>query len=271
MLAVAFLTPRQGCAQGATKLVPTEPAPASSAAPVKPTPRTMKQTYNAIYVAPLEIQKDVTFPPEYLALIQTEIFKELTSAKVFAEVVTEGQTASTPDAHPLRLTGLITNYNPGNRAKRYFGAGAAGAAEIDSKVSFVDATPGQTLMSQNLRAMLAGGSFGGQSEDAVKDHTPSGEQGEADAEHAPGAVVSSKPARHMVCHQQKDWPGSQKRDCEQEAEDGYRVVPAHRRDGGNAPVQPVVHNILGEPGEGHQQAGGGGFSSFATDAHCPSG
>jgi hypothetical protein len=77
----------------------------------------VEQTYKAIYVAPLEIQKDVTFPPEYLALMQTEISKELNSAKVFAEVVTAGQTASTPDAHLLRLAGLIANYNPGNRAK----------------------------------------------------------------------------------------------------------------------------------------------------------
>jgi len=82
--------------------------------------------------------------------MQTEISKELTSAKVFAEVVTAGQMASTPDAHLLRLAGLITNYNPGNRAKRYFGAGAAGTAEIDSKV-FVDATTRQTLMSQGER------------------------------------------------------------------------------------------------------------------------
>jgi hypothetical protein len=175
VLAIAVLTPRQGCAQDATKLVPTEPAPARSAASVKPTPLTVKQracssrksapTYNAIYVAPLEIQKDVTFPPEYLALMQTEISKELTSAKVFAEVVTAGQTASTPDVHLLRLAGLVTNYNPGNGAKRYFGAGAA---EIDSKLGFVDATTGQTLMSQDLRAILVGGFFGGKSEDAVK-------------------------------------------------------------------------------------------------------
>lgn len=127
----------------------------------------MKQTYNAIYVAPLETQKDVTFPPEYLALMQTEISKELTSAKVFAEVITAGQTASTPDVHLLRLAGLITNYNPGNGAKRCFGAGAAGAAEIDSKLGFVDATTRQTLMSQDLRAILVGGFFGGKSEDAV--------------------------------------------------------------------------------------------------------
>jgi hypothetical protein len=239
MLAAAFVTPRQGCAQDATKLVPTAAAPASSAAPVQPAPRTVKQTYNAIYVAPFEIQKDVTFPPEYVALMQTEISTELSSAKVFAEVAAAGKTASTPDAHMLCLAGLITNYNPGNRAKRYFGAGAAGAAEIDSKVSFVDATTGQTLMSQDLRAVLASGFFGGKSEDAVKDYArqvvnkaklmlnmrvPGPGEGSAPiAGETPGAVMSSQPARHTVAITQKDWPGSQKK-LDQEAADGYRLT-----------------------------------------------
>jgi hypothetical protein len=190
-------------------------------------------------VAPFEIQKDVTFPPEYVALMQTEISKELSSAKVFAEVVAAGQTASTPDIHMLRLAGLITNYNPGNRAKRYFGGGAAGAAEIDSKVSFVDATTGQTLMSQDLRAILAGGFFGGKSEDAVKDYARQvvnkaklmlnmrvpglGERPAPIAGETPGAVVSSQPAQHTVVITQKDWPGSQKK-LDQEAADGYRLT-----------------------------------------------
>jgi hypothetical protein len=238
-LAAASLTLRQGCAQDATKLVPSASAPVSSAAPVQPAPRTVKQTYNAIYVAPFEIQKDVTFPAEYVALMQAEISKELSSAKVFAEVVGAGQTVSTPDAHLLRLTGLITNYDPGNRAKRYLLSGAAGAAEIDSKVSFVDATTGQTLMSQDLRAVLAGGFFGGKSEDAVKDYARQvvnkaklmmnmrvpgpGEGPEPIAGETPGAVVSSQPPHHTVVITQKDWPGSQKK-LDQEAADGYRLT-----------------------------------------------
>jgi Domain of unknown function (DUF4410) len=241
-IAVAFLAPRQDCAQDAMKIVPVpataEPAPASSA-PVQLTPRTVKQTYNVIYVAPFEILKDVTFPPEYVALMQTEISKELSSAKIFAEVVAAGQTAATPDAHMLRLTGLITNYNPGNRAKRYLAGGAAGAAEIDSKVSFVDAATGQTLMSQDLRAILAGGFFGGKSEDAVKDYArqvvnkaklmlnmrvPGPGEGPAPiAGETPGAVVSSQPAHHTVVITQKDWPSSQKK-LDQEAADGYRLT-----------------------------------------------
>ena len=239
--AVTFLATGVAWAQDATKLVPAASAaaaPASSTA-VQAAPRTVKQTYNAIYVAPFAIQKDVTFPPEYVALMQTEISKELSSAKVFTEVVAPGQTASTPDAHMLRLAGLITNYNPGNRAKRYFGGGAAGAAEIDSRVSFVDATTGQTLMSQDLRAVLAGGFFGGKSEDAVKDYArqvvnkaklmlnmrvPAPAEGPAPvAGETPGAVVSSQPAHHTVVITQKDWPGSQKK-LDQEAADGYRLT-----------------------------------------------
>ena len=189
MLAVAVLTPRQDCSQDATKLVPTEPAPARSAAPVKPTPLTVKQTYNAIYVAPLKIQKDVTFPSEYLAPMQTEISKELTSAKVFAEVVTAGQTASTRDALMLRLAGLITNYNPGNRAK-------GTSAQSDS----------------------GGPIFWRESEDAVKDYARQvgnkaklmlnmrGEGLAPIAGETAGAVVSSQPLATRLSSRKKIGP-----------------------------------------------------------------
>ena len=191
MLAVAVLTPRQGCSQDATKLVPTEPAPARSAAPVKPTPLTVKQTY----VAPHKIQKDVTFPSEYLAPMQTEISKELTSAKVFAEVLTAGQTASTRDALMLRLAGLITNYNPGNRAK-------GTSAQSDS----------------------GGPIFWRESEDAVKDYARQvgnkaklmlnmrGEGLAPIAGETAGAVVSSQPLATRLSSRKKIGP-ARKRNC----------------------------------------------------------
>lgn len=68
--------------------------------PVQPSPRTVKETFNAIQVIPFDIQKDVTFPTEYLAALQTEISKQLVSAKVFAEVVPAGQTPTVPSPHP---------------------------------------------------------------------------------------------------------------------------------------------------------------------------
>jgi len=221
-------------------LHPQETAkPVAAPAPAQTPPLTVKETYNAIQVDPFDIQKDVTFPPEYLATLQTEITKQLVSAKIFAEVVPAGQTPSLPNPHLLRLTGLITNFDPGSRAKRYFGGYGAGATEIDSKVSFLDAATSQPLMSQDLRAILASGFFGGKSEDAVKDYArqvvnkarlmlnmrlpapgtvPSPVPAQAD-----GPVPSSAPAKHTVLLSEKNWPGSQQK-LNQEAADGYRLI-----------------------------------------------
>jgi hypothetical protein len=231
-------TSRNCCAQDATKLVPGGTS-SSNGAPVQPSPRTVKETFNAIQVIPFDIQKDVTFPAEYLAALQTEISKQLVSAKVFAEVVPAGQTPTVPSPHLLRLTGLITNYSPGSRAKRYFGGGAAGATEIDSKVTFVDAATGQPLMSQDLRAVLAGGFFGGKSEDSVKDYArqvvnkaklmlnmrvPSlGEAPPTIVGETAVPGLSSAPAHHTVIITEKDWPGSQKK-LDHESADGYRLT-----------------------------------------------
>ncbi len=214
-------------------------SPASTANPSAAASRTVKQTYSAIQVAEFDIQKDSNFPPEFLPALQTEIARELSGARVFAEVVPAGQSPTVPEAHLLRLTGLITNYNPGSRAKRYFAGYGAGAAEIDSKVSFVDATTGQPLMSQDLRAVLASGFFGGKSEDSVKDYArqvvnkaklmlnmrvPSPNEVPAPiAGITLGPVPSSAPDHHTVILTEKDWPSSQKK-LDQEAAGGYRLT-----------------------------------------------
>jgi hypothetical protein len=238
LVLLPLTTPYNSCAQDATKLVPAGTS-SSNGAPVQPLPRTVKETFNAIQVTPFDIQKDVTFPPEYLAALQTEISKQLVTAKVFAEVIPAGQTLTVPSPHLLRLTGLITNYNPGSRAKRYFGGGAAGATEIDSKVTFVDAATGQPLMSQDLRAVLASGFFGGKSEDSVKDYARQvvnkaklmlNMRVPAPGEALPTIVgetavpgLSSAPAHHTVIITEEDWPGSQKK-LDHESADGYRLT-----------------------------------------------
>jgi len=116
-LAVAFLTSRQGCAQDATKLVPTEPAPATGAAPVK------------------------THPAHGEANVQRYAC------------------GAVRDSEGCDISSGVS----GADAKRHFGVGAAGAAEIDSKVSFADATTGHTC-----EPCWQLDFFGGKSEDTVK-------------------------------------------------------------------------------------------------------
>ena len=202
-------------------------------------PRIIKQVFNAVEVDLFENQKDSNFPGEYLAPLQKEIVKQLISAKTFPEVLSVGETPTRPDVRKLKLTGVITNYNPGSRAKRYFGIGAVGAAEIDSKVAFVDGETGQTLMWQNMRSMLTGGFFGGKSEDALKDYARQvvnkvklmqnmrvpgpGEVPEPIVADVSATVASSLPAQDKVLISDKDCADSEHR-INQKAAEGYRLA-----------------------------------------------
>jgi len=212
---------------------------AATATSSQTTPRTVKDSFDTIEVDLFENQKDSQFPAEYLAPLQKEIVKQLVNAKAFREVVMAGQAPATPNARVLRLTGLITNYKPGSRAVRYMGLGGVGAAEIDSKVSFVDSSTREALMSQDLRALLTGGAFGGKSEDAVKDYARQivikvrlmqnlrlPEPGEVRAPivaSSDSQVASAAPLQTTVPLADKDWAGSEQK-LNQEARDGYRLT-----------------------------------------------
>jgi hypothetical protein len=202
-------------------------------------PRTVKQVFNAVEVGLFENQKDSNFPGEQMAPLQKEIVKQLVSAKAFPEVFGAGETPKTPNVRKLRLSGVITNYNPGSRAKRYFGGMGAGSTEIDSKVAFVDGETGQVLMWQNLRAMLTGGFFGGKSEDALKDYARQvvnkvkfmqymrvpgpGEVPEPLIADTSNIVASSMPAQDKVVIPDKDWTDSEHK-INQKAAEGYRLA-----------------------------------------------
>jgi hypothetical protein len=214
--------------------------PASDTAAAPPAAQTIRDVYSVVQIDEFHIQKGVEFPPTYLGALQTEITKQLASAKLFAEIVTEGQKPANPQNKVLRLSGLITNYNPGNRATRYLVGFGAGATEIDSKLSFLDGATEQPVLSEELRAMLAGGFLGGKSEGALKDyarqvvnktklmiHMRLPAQGAApnNAVVAEGgnAASAAPPSRHTISITSKDWPGSQSK-LDAEAAQGYRVV-----------------------------------------------
>jgi hypothetical protein len=204
--------------------------------------QTIKQTFSVLEVAVFEAKQDSRFPAEYIAPLQTEIQKELVSAKVFPEVRLGGSKATgssplNPESRVLRLTGTITNYNPGSRAQRYLIGYGAGSAEIDSRVSFVDAFSGQVLMTQDLRAMLSGGLFGGKSEDALKDYARQVANKVKLMQQmrvpAPGETIapmtttatpsgSEKPTQLTLPITDKDWTGCEQK-LNQYASDGYRL------------------------------------------------
>jgi hypothetical protein len=165
--------------------------------------------------------------------------KQLIDAKLFAEVLSEGQRPAKPESRILHLAGLITFYKPGNRAARYFGGFGAGATEIDSRLTFLDAATEQPILSEELRAMLIGGFFGGNSEGALKDYARQVVNKTKLMVHmrlpAPGSISeevatrsgapgsSPSPVRHTILISSKDWPASLSK-LNAEAAESYRVA-----------------------------------------------
>jgi len=128
----------------------------------------VRDKYQIIQVEAFEIQKGVDFPPELLSPLQDELTKQLRQSKEFPEVLASGGAPTNADAPVLRLTGTLTHFKRGSRAKRYFAGYGAGSTEIFAQLIFIDRATGQTVMSENVRAVLAGGFAGGASSDVTK-------------------------------------------------------------------------------------------------------
>lgn len=128
----------------------------------------VKDKYQIIQVEAFEIQKGVDFPPELLSSLQDEVTKQLRQSKEFPEVLAAGGASTNADAPVLRLTGTLTHFKPGSRAKRYFAGFGAGSTEIFAQLTFIDRATGQTVLSENVRVVLAGGFAGGASSDVTK-------------------------------------------------------------------------------------------------------
>jgi hypothetical protein len=197
----------------------------------------VRQRYRTIQIDEFDVKQGIEFPSEYLKKAHNEIVKQLSSAKIFDEVLQAGQQPAQAGTPVIRLSGTIHNYTPGSRSKRYIGGGfGAGAAEVDAQVAFVDAATGQRLRTEELRAVFTGGVFGG-SEDKIADELarrvvlqtrfmldrklpPPGSSGTTTSN---SALPSPATDRHTVTMNAKNWSeGEQK--IEQEAAAGYRVV-----------------------------------------------
>ena len=135
----------------------------------RPEEETVKDKYHAIEVAPVEVQPGVQFPAEYLQKMQDETIKQFKESKKFTDVLAPGEKPADAASPVLRLTGTITHYKPGSRAKRYLIGYGAGSTEIYAHLVFQDRATGETVIAQEVKAVLVGGLAGGKSSAVVRD------------------------------------------------------------------------------------------------------
>jgi hypothetical protein len=125
-------------------------------------------TYNRVEVAPFEVASGVLFPWEFSQALAKELLAELQRANLFNEILTV-QSAPPGNVTPtLRLTGIITKFNPGSQEKRRLIGLGAGTTRIDARVRFLDRRTCAVVLEVDVDGKVVGGWGGGDSFGAAR-------------------------------------------------------------------------------------------------------
>lgn len=104
--------------------------------------------YSAVEIDPFLPAPNVDFPRQYRSALVDDIARELSVEFPTVLILRQGDRA--PGEPVLRISGTITEFNPGSRTKhRLLGLGF-GASTLRADVSFQDATGGKTLQERDL-------------------------------------------------------------------------------------------------------------------------
>jgi len=118
----------------------------------------LKDKFHAVEVGKFDVLEGVEFQTDYIQSLQDEIVKEFGKSQQFKQVLLPEQESASGSAFTLRLSGIVTYFDPGNRAERYFGSGKG---QIVIYIVFGDRSTGETLVTDQISATLSGGAFGG--------------------------------------------------------------------------------------------------------------
>ena len=128
----------------------------------------LKDKYQNIEVVSFDIQEDTKFPVESRDVIMSQVVEELKQLKKFKQVSNTGETVAQDAGPTVRLTGVITKYKPGSRAKRYLVGFGAGSTKVVAHITLIDVTSGATVFEKDVDGKVWIGLFGGDSSGATR-------------------------------------------------------------------------------------------------------
>jgi Domain of unknown function (DUF4410) len=122
--------------------------------------------YTAVAVDKFVALNGVEFPADYQSALAADIARELSVSFPTVIIVHQGDPA--PNGHPqLRISGVVTRFEPGNKLKRRMIGFGAGATIVEAEVWFIDASSGQVLLNRGVRGTTRSGVDGGDSKGAA--------------------------------------------------------------------------------------------------------
>jgi len=127
----------------------------------------LRNKYRDIEVVAFDVKDGVTFPANYLSTLTEELVSQLVGVKKFGRVVRGAEPPADLDL-AIRVTGTITEFKAGSRAKRYFVGFGAGQTKITAHVRFLDRATNAVLFEDDVDGRVAMGGFGGESIGATR-------------------------------------------------------------------------------------------------------
>jgi hypothetical protein len=122
--------------------------------------------YSAVTVDKFVALSGVDFPADYQSTLAEDIAREISVSFPTVIIVRQGDPA--PYGHPLlRISGVVTRFQPGNKLKRHVIGFGAGATIVEAEIWFVDASSGQVLLNRGVRGTTWNGVDGGESKGAA--------------------------------------------------------------------------------------------------------
>lgn len=122
-----------------------------------------KGKYQNAEVVPFTAQEDVKITPEQLKALTETVVKELRETKKFKQVTAEGEATADASAPTLKITGTVTKFKAGSRAKRYFVGFGAGKTKMIATIKYTDRETGRVLYEYTADGDVHMGIFGGNS------------------------------------------------------------------------------------------------------------
>ena len=134
--------------------------------------------YAVLEIGNFLVKSDEEVPPDHLYALFRDLAKALEEKTKIANFVTNYTLGPSPkwsesdidnDKPTLVLTGVVTKYERGSRAQRYFVGFGAGKTRMYCLFRFVDKSTGEVLLERMENGSISGGLFGGGSAGATKE------------------------------------------------------------------------------------------------------
>lgn len=129
-----------------------------------------RRHFETAELLPIAVAPGVTIADEYLNQTRAQIVTELVLTNRFDRVI-EPAAAHEPARSTVTISGTVTKFVPGNRAKRALIGMGAGATKMTLHVVFTDAETGKVLIEKDVHGIVwygGGIKVGGSASDAQK-------------------------------------------------------------------------------------------------------